>query len=106
MKKNGRNHFDLEDARRLTDLASKTIGIPDPHGVYAFRIGTNVRRLKAEITALKTVEKEIPARSNGDDHIRHLTEMCETFHFLLFPSMSIWPNSPKSTCDCFPGSVS
>lgn len=47
MQKNGRNHFDLEDARRL----------------------------KAEITALKTVEKEILARSNGNEHIRLLTEM-------------------------------
>ena len=57
------------------DLASKSIGIPDPHGVYAFRIRTNVKRLKAEITALKTVEKEILARSNGNEHIKHLTEI-------------------------------
>ena len=30
MQKNGRNPLDHEDARRLTDLASKSIGIPDP----------------------------------------------------------------------------
>ena len=75
MQMNGRNPLDHEDARRLTDLASKSIGIPDPDKVYAFRIRTNVKRLKAEITALKTVEKEILARSNGNEHIEHLTEM-------------------------------
>jgi transposase len=75
MQKNGRNHFDLEDARRLIDLASKTIGIPDPDGVYAFRMRMNVKRLKYEISALKTIEKEILTRSQGDQHILHLTEM-------------------------------
>lgn len=75
MQKNGRNPLDHEDAGRLTDLGSKSIGIPDPHGVYTFRIRTNVKRLKAEIITLKTVEKEILARSNGNEHIEHLTEM-------------------------------
>ena len=75
MQKNGRNLINHEDARRLIDLASKSIGIPDPDGVYAFITRKNVRRLKAEIAALKTVEKEILARSNGNEHIRHLTEM-------------------------------
>ena len=46
MQKNGRNPLDHVDARKLTDLASKSIGIPDPHGVYAFRIRNILRETR------------------------------------------------------------
>lgn len=50
MHKAGRNHYSMENSEMLVAATKNTIGIPDPHGVYAFRMRTNSRRLMNEIS--------------------------------------------------------
>ena len=75
MRKAGRNHYSGEDASKIIDAAKNSIGIPDTDGVYRYRISTNARRLKNEISELKRIEKEIESRSSGSEDIKHLTDM-------------------------------
>jgi transposase len=75
MHRAGRNHYSLEDASRIVDAAKNTIGIPNPEGVYRYRISTNARRLKNEISEMKGIENEIKSRSSGNEGIKHLTDL-------------------------------
>ena len=75
IRKVGRNHYSGEDASKIIDAAKNSIGIPDTDGVYRYRISTNARRLKNEISELKRIEKEIESRSSGSEDIIHLTDM-------------------------------
>ena len=75
MRKAGRNHHTLEDVEKLIQAASNTIGIPDPEGVYAFRMRTNARRLRNEMSELKSAEAEIETGSSDNSDVKRLTEM-------------------------------
>jgi transposase len=75
MKKEGRNHYSMEDAERLIESARNSIGVPDRQGVFTFRIRMNVQRLRNEIVILKNVEREIERMSEGNSDMEHLVDM-------------------------------
>ena len=75
MQKAGRNHFGIKDAEKLLNKSRDSIGIPDPDGVYTFRIRTNVNRLRGEISSLKSTEKEIESRSSHNRDVSHLADL-------------------------------
>ena len=72
MKKCSRNHHKREDAKKLLELASKSIGIPDVSGVYAFRIGENVKRIKAEMNTLKEIEEKIIEATKDNEDVQRI----------------------------------
>lgn len=73
LKSASRGHFDREDADNIIKLAINSIGIPDPDGVYVYRIKVNVARLREEEKTLCNVKKEIEQRSSGNTDVEHIT---------------------------------
>ena len=75
MSKYSRNHYKREDAERILDLAKNSIGIPDVSGVYAFRIRENVKRLKAELNAIKEIEAEIIDATKDSEDVKRIDDI-------------------------------
>ena len=73
LKSASRGHFNREDANNLMKLAINSIGIPDPDGIYAYRIRVNAGRIREENKTLCNVKKEIEKRSSGNMDIDHIT---------------------------------
>jgi hypothetical protein len=75
MSKYSRNHYKREDAERILDLAKNSIGIPDVSGVYAFSIRENVKRLKAELNAIKETEAEILDATKDNEDVKRIDDI-------------------------------
>ncbi len=75
MRKCSRNHYKREDAERILDLAKNSIGIPDVSDVYAFRIRESVKRLKAELNAIKEIEAEILDATKDNEDVKRIDDI-------------------------------
>lgn len=73
MGKASRNHYKIGDAQSLLDCARESVGVPDPDGVYAYRIRTNVHRLREEKNRLEEIEEEVKKRSAGNLDIDNIS---------------------------------
>ncbi len=72
MSKHSRNHYKREDAQKLMDIATESIGIPDSEGVYTFRIKENIERLVFEKKKLKELEDEIIRMTEKNDDVKRI----------------------------------
>ncbi|MCL5873920.1 MAG: IS110 family transposase [Candidatus Thermoplasmatota archaeon] len=72
MAKSSKNHYKKEDAQKFIDLASKSIGVPDRDGIYAFRIKVDLERLVSEKKKLKEIENEILKMTENNDDVKRI----------------------------------
>jgi transposase len=71
----GKGHYTREDAVKLKEAAKDTIGIPDPDGIYAYRIIMNAERLESEKDRMKRIESEIARRFSKNSDIERIAEI-------------------------------
>ncbi len=74
-KKEGGNHYGVEDTERLIDSAKNSIDVPEKQGVFTFRISMNVYRLRNEMVALNNVEREAEIMPEENSDVECLIEM-------------------------------
>ena len=75
MQKSSRNHCRKDDAQKLINLAGESIGIPDPDGIYAFRIRENVLRLALEQERVREIGERILKITRNDESIKIIDDM-------------------------------
>lgn len=71
----GKGHYTREDAVKLKEAAKDTVGIPDPDGIYAYRIIMNAERLESEKNWMKRIESEIARRFSKNSDIERIAEI-------------------------------
>ena len=71
----GKGHYDIQDARSFRETAERSIGIPDPGQVYAYRIRMNAARLREDKARIMEVEREIAARMSENADVRHISDI-------------------------------
>ena len=71
----GKGHYTREDAVKLKEAAKDTIGIPDPDGIFAYRIIMNAERIESEKNRIKRIESEIARRFSKNSDIERIAEI-------------------------------